>query len=296
MKKCILMLLTLVLTLSLFAGCASGDSALYNNRADKTMEVMEAGSANGEGIFSNVASTDLSVASNRKLIRTIDLTAETEHYDALIADIEQQVEAIGGYLESIDAYTPYSSTRRYATMTIRVPAEQLDSFVATMGSISNIVRRSERTDDITLSYVDTQSERDALKIEQERLLSLLESAESLSDILEIESRLTEVRYRLESIESQLRTYDNLVDYATVNLSVEEVAVLTPTEEKGFWQKIGDGFVNSLRNVWSGAKTLFSSAIIALPYLLVLALLAGIVLLIVWVCTRKQRKARREQQS
>ena len=127
-------------------------------------------------------------------------------------------------------------------------------------------------------------------------MALLEKAETLADILEIESRLTDVRYQLESMESQLRTYDNLVDYATVTLTVKEVKQLTPTAEKGFWEKIGDGFVDSARSVWSGLKALFSFLIIALPYLLVLAILVGIVLAIVFLCVRKsRRKAAKRQQ-
>ena len=58
-----------------------------------------------------------------------------------------------------------------------------------------------------------------LETEQQRLLELLETAESLDDILTIESRLTEVQYELDSKESQLRTYDNQIDYSTVYLDL-----------------------------------------------------------------------------
>ena len=77
--------------------------------------------------------------------------------------------------------------------------------------------------------------------EQERLLSLLEQAETMEEIIALESRLTEVRYQLESMESQLRTMDNQVSYSTVYLSIEEVEHFTPPAEKGTWERISTGF-------------------------------------------------------
>lgn len=291
MKKIVLAFLSAALLLGLLSGCGANDA--FNGVAnEKSMEIYD-----GEIGMTASGTYDLSagIATDRKLIRTVDLRVETQTYDALIGDVETQIAAAGGYLESIDADMRASSTCRFATLVIRVPADRLDAMVNTLGELSNVVYRSENRKDITTTYVDTQSHRDALKIEQERLLALLEEAESLQDILEIESRLTDVRYQLESIESQLRTYDNQVDYATITLYVEEVNALTDTEEKGFWQKIGDGFMNSLRGVWSGTKTVFSAVIIALPYLLVLAVLSAIVLSIVWLCIKKQRKVRRDPQ-
>lgn len=291
MKKTVLVFLSAVL-LGLLSGCAANDA--FNGVAnEKSMDFYDSEvgiTASGSYELSDSVTTD------RKLIRTVELRVETETYDDLIGDIEAQTALVGGYLESINADMRYYSTSRYATLIIRVPADRLDGLVNTLGELSNVVYRSENQQDITTTYVDTQSHRDALKIEQERLLALLEQAESLTDVLEIESRLTDVRYELESIESQLRLYDNQVDYATVTLYVEEVSVLTDTQEKGFWQKIGGGFLNSLEGVWTGAKAVFSTAIIALPYLFVLAVFAAIVLLIVRLCIKKQRKARIGEQT
>ena len=211
---------------------------------------------------------------------------ETENYDELFTNVQQMVTQAGGYIESMDANTRYGSTSRYANLTIRVPADRLDIFTQDVAAVSNVVYRSESTSDVTLTYVDMESRKAALLIEQERLLALLEQSGSLTEILEIESRLTEVRYELESIESQLRTYDNLIDYATVSLSISEVQVLTPTAEKGFWEKIGDGFLNSISGLWNILKEVFSFLVIAFPYLLVFVILPLIVVLFI---IRRKRK-------
>ena len=65
----------------------------------------------------------------------------------------------------------------------------------------------------------------------------MEKAESIEDIITIEQRLSNVRYQIESMEAQLRTYDNKVDYSTVHLDVSEVKELTPVHEETLWERI-----------------------------------------------------------
>ena len=79
------------------------------------------------------------------------------------------------------------------------------------------------------------------------MMALLEQATSIEDIITIESRLSEVRYQIESMESQLRTFDNQVDYSTVSISISEVKELTPVVEESAGTRIRNGFVNSLNN-------------------------------------------------
>lgn len=298
MKKILALTLCVLLLLTVLVGCGASKDAAYAVEKFEAADyefVMPAAEDYSYSYGSVTAAENAyqpapdAVSTNRKLIRTISLSVETEEYDVLLDGISARVAGCGGYVESMSADTRYSSDSRYATMTIRVPANRLDEFVTEVSGISNVVQRSESTEDVTLSYVDLESHANALRTEQERLIALLEQAENLTEILEIEDRLTYVRYELESMESQLRTYDNLVEYATVTLSVSEVKKLTPTEEKGFWEKIGDGFTDSLNDVWEGLKSFFSLLIIAVPYLLVIAVVVGIILAIIFLCIRKSRK-------
>ena len=141
-----------------------------------------------------------------------------------------------------------------------------------------------------LVWVETQVRCDALNTEYTRLLELLEQAKSLNEILEIENRLTEVRYELQRIESQLRTYDNLVDYATITLNISEVEVYTPVvvEEVGFWADLGEGFVESLEGTWEVIKTVFRFVVLALPYLLLAAIVPATVFLVLHFRNKKKR--------
>ena len=76
----------------------------------------------------------------------------------------------------------------------------------------------------------------------------------------------EVRYQLESMESQLRTYDNQISYSTIYLNINEVTKLTPVKEQSTWEKISTGFVDSLYGVGAGLMNFIIRLIINLPYL------------------------------
>ncbi len=217
----------------------------------------------------------------RKLIKTVNMDVETEEFDGLITKLRERVGELKGYIESsnIRGNIRYQESRN-ATITIRVPSGELENFVNEVAEISNIVRRSENVSDITLTYVDVESRKKALEIEQERLHSLLEKAESVEDIITIEGRLSEVRYELQSYASQLLVYDNQVDYSTIHLNISEVKRLTPQEEPSILERITEGFSD---NFSAAAKMLvdwFIGIIILSPYW---GLWVLIVLAIVFFC-------------
>ena len=206
------------------------------------------------------------------------------------------METLEGYVQdqSIHNGSTYADRRyRSAQLTVRIPAEKVDDFAAHMEQTSNVVSHSRTLEDITLQYVDTETRMKALETEEQRLLQLMEQAQTMSDLLEIEGRLTDVRYEKEKVISQMRTYDNQVDYATIYLSLEEVKEYTPVEEPTVWQRISGGFMDSLKGVGHGILDLFVWILASLPYLLVWgAVITAVVLLIRRI--RRKRRAKKEQ--
>ena len=290
--------LSLCILLTACGSAAPTDDGIFNRaEADMNsaaldqMEMPFETSAAPEELKSESA-IDAPVLSNRKLIKTVQIEAETEEYDALVAALEEKLAALGGYTESRQTGT-YGKTRRWSNMTLRIPAQNLASFVAHVTEAANVLSTSEETQDVTLQYSDTEAKLAALKTEQARLLELLAAANNLSEILEIEARLSDVTYELERYESQKRGYDNRINYATVHLSLEEVTVLTELEEPTVWTRIRDGFTESLQGVSDGFVDLFVYLIAGSPYIAV----TGAVLALVILLARKQsRKAQKEKQS
>ena len=173
-----------------------------------------------------------------------------------------------------------------STGTVRIPAENLNGFVENVKGVSNVVTYNESTENVTLQYVSTESRMKALEVEQQRLLELLAKAENMSDLLEIEARLTDVRYELESVTSQLRVLANQVDYATIHLYISQVRVYTETEPQTVWQRIGSGFKENLQDMGENLTDFFVWVVTYSPQLI---LWAAIIAVAVKVLKKKLAK-------
>lgn len=298
MKKMTAFLVTLCMLAALLAGCggASKSTQAFDAAAAAPAEAangayydMESAKSEDGGLTGDTDSTVL--PEGRKWIITVNMSAETEDLDALTEALNGKISGLGGYVEDQDSYngSMYSSRRyRSASLTVRIPAERVDEFTEEMSGIANVVSTNLSREDITLSYVATESRVKALQTEEARLLELMEQAETMADLLEIESRLTDVRYELENRASQLRLYDNQVDYATIYLSIDEVQEYTPVEEPTVWERISGGFVSSIKGVGNGLLDLLVWVLAKSPYLVILGgVTVGVVVL---VRKRKARKA------
>ena len=230
----------------------------------------EAGTAENGKETANSADTE-NGQSNRKLIRTFNLDAETTDFDNLVTQLQQETQNLGGYVESsyVNGNSYYTENSRYASLTLRIPKDKTNDFLGTVGEMANVTSKSENVEDVTLTYTDLKSHVEALQAEQEQLMKLMEQAKTVEDTMSIQSRLTDVRYELESYMSQLKVYDNQVDYDTVNISIQEVKNETPTGELSIGQKMLNGLENSLRAIAESAKNLCIWFVASIPYFVIL---------------------------
>lgn len=320
MKKRIRLMGVVLASTLLLAGCGSSyNGAKYDTAATATAtesyaaeeyaydsyDYSDGGSVNSYDEISSMKETSESApqakdpSKNRKLIRTVNLSVETKEFDLLIDKLQNDTLSMGGYVESSNisnnSYNGYKSARS-AYMTLRVPKEQLDFFLNEVSNICNVVNRNENVEDVTLTYVDLESHKKALEAEQTRLLQFLEEAQTIEDMLYIEERLTNVRYQLQSMESQLRTFDDKVDYATVTVNVSEVKELTVVEpeEKTVWDRISEGFIDSVTTVWDGLVDFFVWFVVNIPFLLVWAVVIFVIVVILRALFGGKAAAKRAQ--
>lgn len=273
MKKRICVLLAVLMLL--LAGCG-GKSVAAGGAYYAESAAMAEDSVSYE-MEAPAETSPTSLPQNRKWIINMDISAETENLDEAVKAVEAQITTLGGYLEnqSVSNSSISSSYRssRNVWMNVRIPAEKVDEFVHQVSGVTNVVSSSRNVEDITLAYSDTEGRVNALKTEEARLLELMERAENMSDLLEIEARLTEVRYQLERYTSQLRRYDNQVDYATISLSIREVQRYSPVEKLSFWQRTAKGFRNSIEDLGDTIVGLLEWLIVDLPWLVFFGLIA-----------------------
>lgn len=275
-----------------YNGVYASEEAYYDDyaMADEAMTAYREDSGNP------VTTSENASTSNRKLIRNVSLDVETKEFDVLSRNLYESINSCGGYIENMNVYNgssykSYHDTRN-ANITARIPAKNLDTFVNTIGEEANITKRSESVEDVTLSYVDMTSHRDMLKEEQQRLLDFLAEANDVEEIIALEDRLTSVKYQLESMESQIRTYDNQVDYSTVRISITEVKDYTPepVETKTTSQRISEGFKESIENIGEGLTEFFIWFVVNIPYIIIFLIVVAIIVAIIIALIKANNKA------
>ena len=229
---------------------------------------------------------------SQKLIRYLDYTIETKEFDTFVQELGELVSTAKGYVEqsevSQDEAQSYAQGKRYASYTLRIPADGLEAFKQELQEKGTITRQSERVEDVTLNYVDVESHITALKTEQDSLLKMLEQADTIETILAIQNQLTQVRYQLESYESQKRTYDNDINYSTVYVYVQEVereSQNTDTYGGELLEKLSGNF----HGILTGLRSFSLWFLGAMPYWILL----GLLFLVFWVVYKKATKKKRK---
>lgn len=328
-ERVISFVLLLVLVCGTMTGCGSSnssDTAVSNEKADaydidygfdaggveESVESYEeeakaesydsaagaAGEESGaEDVNASSQTTDAvssqTVNPSQKIIKTYDYYYETEHFDNAHAYLKEQVKGYNGYIASSQiSNSGYETSYRTLYLTARIPAESSDAFVNELGQLGTVVRQSETAEDVTLQYSDTESRIASLKTEQERLNELLGQADSLETIIALEQRMTEVRYELESYESQKRLYDNLISYSTIEITLEEVRYTVAVDDSTFFSRISSGLQSSFRDIAEGLVIFVEWVIINCPYfILIVVVLFVIVKIICAIIRRIIRKIR-----
>ena len=144
----------------------------------------------GEGMKENEGEVKAPNTS-QKSIRYLDYTIETKEFDTFVQELGELVSTAKGYVEqsevSQDEAQSYAQGKRYASYTLRIPADGLEAFKQELQEKGTITRQSERVEDVTLNYVDVESHITALKTEQDSLLKMLEQADTIETILAIQN-------------------------------------------------------------------------------------------------------------
>ena len=202
------------------------------------------------------------VVSGQKLIRTASLELETMEFESTNAALNELVAQMGGYMENSNLRNR-SSGYRYAEYILRIPAERYEEFLNQAGTLCHETWRSTSQEDISEMYYDTQGRLKTQQIKLERLQDLLAKAETMEDIITIESAISETEMLIDNYSGTLRHYDGKVDYATVSISLQEVYKYSNTEEAPttFASRLG----NSFSSGWNNFVDAMEDLVVGLAY-------------------------------
>ena len=291
------LVLSLLIVAAALCGCNQGtaDSAISGKNAFGDAEALDEGNYGETEAKANKESVQ--AEKSRKIIEYIDLTVETKTFDKLIDDINAVVKKSGGYIENseIGGNGYYDNDTRTAELKVRIPKTAQNDFSDFISKNSNVVNRSVNTEDVTDTYIDVESRIKALKIEKETLEKLLASSKKVSDTLTVYEKLTDVIAEIESYQGRLNQMDNLIEYTTFTINIEEVEKETQVEKQSWFAGTWDDLVDNFSDLWDGLLIFFSFMISALPYWILLGANALAVVLIIRHFKKKRIKRIQEMQ-
>lgn len=225
-----------------------------------------------------------------KIIKTAGLGLETREFESDLAYIKQKVVDMGGYVASsyITGRKPenYNEPGRYANLSMRIPQERMEAFLAEARGVATVTYENSGGEDITSSYFDTESRLKIYQTQRDRIMGLLEKAETMEDIISLETELSRLTYEIENLTTQLKRWDDLVDFATVNIDLTEIPpAMAVASDDSVGTRISEGFNRTLSGIAVFFENLFVFIIAASPALVLIAVIVVVVVLIV----RNRRK-------
>lgn len=171
--------------------------------------------SDGQGTLLALAGSDdsrdtssLQQQSGRQLIVEAWISLEVGEIDGMARQVETIATQRGGWVESADIVG--EAGYRTATINVRVPAERFNDAMQTLRGLGRVTDEGVSSTDVTDRLIDNEARMEAWKVQEERLIVLLENAATVEDVIDIERRISEVRADIESVAATQRNLENRV--------------------------------------------------------------------------------------
>ena len=287
--------------LIIFSIIISGCSAKYEAKNETTQDIAPQTAptdmnSSADYDYGGVAEKDI-IAEEKaydmtepdKIITTISVSMQTKEFMDTTDKLINIIGKYKGYVENSNiSYNNfvYSTRLKYSNYTLRIPRENLENFTNELKEIGNIISQNTSKTDITKQYRDTESRLKVLEVKEERILTLMEKAEKMEDIIVLENQLSDIIYEKENLTANIMDMDDKVDYSTAHIQIEEVAKLTSEEtiETTFWTKL----VNAIKDSSYFFSHNIENLIIGLIYFIPYGLIIGVILYLIYRITKKRQ--------
>lgn len=199
------------------------------------------------------------------VVRTVELNVTARHFDTLRTDLDRILLQFGGHIAQLNVASPTGEGRNL-NATLRVPWAGLDAALAELRKLGRVNSESLRGEEVTQQSVDLEARLSNARHTEERLTQILATrAGKLSEVLEVEQKLAEVRGEIERAEAERKSLNNRISFATVSLAVsEDSARLSSAAVEGLHTAF-DSFIGLIRVLLAaGPSLLLFSALLALP--------------------------------
>jgi hypothetical protein len=224
----------------------------------------------------------VSQAADRKIIRNAELSIETDSPKDAQARIATIAESNSGFVVTSEFKQSGASSTALETVTItvRVPSLQFGQALASIRSAgTKVIQEKISGQDVTEEFIDLESRIRTQRALEGQFLEIMKQARKVSDALEVQSQLADVRTEIERLEGRRRFLDNRSSLSTITVTLQTAAPLVVATTSGFSKDVKDAFGD-------GVDT---AVAIVLGFIRIVIVLAPVALLIVlpgWFVLRR----------
>jgi hypothetical protein len=218
------------------------------------------------------------------IIRTVTLTLSVEDVSQAFKQVEIIAESVGGSVTSSTFRQEGDLTN--ASVVLRIPADQR-TYNSTMEQLRRLAVRvpeeSLSSQDVTEEFVDLESNLRNLQATEARLISLMERAQKVEEVIAVQRELTNVRGQIERIEGRRRFLERRSEFTTINLTLRDVRASTSGRPSGW--NLKETLEDALSALTESVQVLGRIAI----WLVVMFPVYGLPFLLIWWLVRRRRQ-------
>lgn len=224
----------------------------------------------------------------RQVVRSGSMGLQADDVAKTVAQIRSLTAAAQGFISAENSSA--SGGGAYSSITAQVPAAKLDGFIEAVSKLGTVESIDLSAQDVTSQVVDLDARIKALQTSVDRMTDLMAQASQISDLLTIETQLSQRQAELDALKAQRTWLGDQVAMSTLAITVWPVPTVEPVDAPGFLDGLEQGWAALVSTVLVAATALG----FFLPFLVVLAIVAvPIAVLLVWL-TRRHRRRLSEQ--
>ncbi len=268
------------------SGGSSGESNADSDSAVSGYAGQRSASAPADSLSAD-SPTPQTPAMTRSIISSGTVSLISDDVATARREVQRIVDEQRGSVSEENTETDDEGTATYSRLVIRVPAT---SFATTMTALEKAaeLRSSHRTsEDVTTRVIDTDVRVRAQQASLRRVEQLLARADSLKDIIWIESQLTTRQAELDSLKQQQAWLGDQTTDSTITIDIERAA--TAHQKK---QEADTGFLAGLKGGMSALGTFAVALATVVGALLPFALVLTLCAIPVWLLVRRNVRRRR----
>lgn len=205
-----------------------------NNTMSRSMKLAAVDSVAPAAVFESAGGNiSANNDSTRKVIKNYNISAETNNFETAYNNLNKKIEELKGMVDNSSIYNNYyreNKSAKHLDMTVRIEADKAAKFVDYLSTILNVTSRSENIEDVTDDYNDINIRIATLETEISRLQELIKKAEKVTEIVEIEQKISSSTSELQKLKNRINNYDKRINYSTIYINIDEVVVLTEVKD------------------------------------------------------------------